>query len=111
VLANISLVWRTALESGFREGRDANLSILDADPDPGVVEAVLKYAYTGELHCDTPEVALRIAHSCEMSELVALCPRCMLDDVTIDLPSTLRPKSDKDTKPTTRFTPACQWCR
>jgi len=82
VLANASAVWRAALESGFREGGDAKLSIDDADPD--VVEAVLKYAYTSEFDCDTPEVAMIIAHRCEMSELVALCARRMLDGVTVD---------------------------
>jgi len=82
VLANASAVWRTALESGFREGGDAKLSIDGADP--GVVEAMLKYAYIGEFDCDAPAVALRIAHRCEMSELVALCARQMLDGVTVD---------------------------
>jgi hypothetical protein len=53
---DIHVVWWTALESGFREGRDAKLSIDDADPDPGpgVVEAMLGYAYAGEFDCDTP---------------------------------------------------------
>lgn len=82
ILANASAVWRTALESTFREGRDAKLGMDDADP--GVVEAVLKYAYTCEFECGDIAAALVLAHRYEMPKLVALCAIRLLDDVTAE---------------------------
>lgn len=82
VLASASAVWRTALESGFREGSDAKLIIDDAEP--GVVLAVLKFAYTGEFECDDAASALRLAHRYEMSSLVALCAQQSIEEVTVE---------------------------
>jgi len=70
------------LESSFREGRDAKLSIDDVDP--GAVEAVLKYAYTCIFEFGDVAAALTLAHRYEMPKLVALCVRRMLDDVTAE---------------------------
>jgi len=82
VLANTSTVWRTALESSFRESHDAKLSIDDFDP--GVVEAVLKYAYTCEIEFVDAAAVLGLAHRYEMSSLVALCAPQMLEGVTAE---------------------------
>jgi len=82
VLANASAVWQTALESSFREGRDAKLRIDDSDP--GVVEALLKYAYTSEFEFGDAAATLGLAHRYEMPSLVALCAQQMLEDVTVE---------------------------
>jgi len=82
VLATASAVWQTELESSFREGRDAKLSIDDSDP--GAVESVLKYAYTCEFEFGDVAAALVLAHRYEMPKLVALCARRILDDVTAE---------------------------
>lgn len=82
VLANASAVWRAALGSTFREGLDAKLSLEDGDPL--AVEAVLKYVYTGEFEFDDAAAALPIAHRYDLSDLVALCVRQMVDRVTVE---------------------------
>uniref|UniRef100_A0A7S0FPG3 BTB domain-containing protein n=1 Tax=Pyrodinium bahamense TaxID=73915 RepID=A0A7S0FPG3_9DINO len=82
ILANASDVWRTAFEGSFIEGRDARLSIDDAEPL--VVEALLKYAYTCEFDFDDAAAALPLAHRYEISSLVTTCARQLLENVTVD---------------------------
>jgi len=82
VLANASAVWRTSLESSFREGREAKLRIENADPC--AVEAVLRYVYTREFELDYAAAALGLAYRYEMSSLVALCAQQVLEGVTVE---------------------------
>jgi len=82
VLANASAVWRTSLESSFRDGREAKLRIENADPC--AVEAVLRYAYTREFELDYAAAALGLACRFEMSSLVALCAQQVLEGVTAE---------------------------
>jgi hypothetical protein len=43
-------------------------------------------SWRAALHCDNPEVALRIAHRYEVSELVSLCPRWTREYNTLSRP-------------------------
>ena len=81
VLATASPVWRTALESGFREGQEAAINIEDAQPFE--VEALIQYAYTGVFDAANAAVLLPLAHRYEMPDLVGRCGRLMLSQLSV----------------------------
>eukprot|EP00446_Apocalathium_sp_SHHI-4_P031473 CAMPEP_0177227678 /NCGR_PEP_ID=MMETSP0367-20130122/40748_1 /TAXON_ID=447022 ORGANISM="Scrippsiella hangoei-like, Strain SHHI-4" /NCGR_SAMPLE_ID=MMETSP0367 /ASSEMBLY_ACC=CAM_ASM_000362 /LENGTH=232 /DNA_ID=CAMNT_0018677935 /DNA_START=59 /DNA_END=756 /DNA_ORIENTATION=+ len=55
-----------------------------AGPGRGVVEAVLKYAYTCEFEFDDAAAVLGLADRYDMSSLVSLCPQQMIEGVTAE---------------------------
>jgi hypothetical protein len=71
VLAAASPVWRAALKGGYRESREAALSVDDADVP--AVEALLKFVYCGDLDASLAADVLPLAHRYDMPGLVSAC--------------------------------------
>lgn len=81
VLATASPVWRTALESSFREGHEASINIQDAKASE--VEALIQYAYTDDFDDANAAALLPLAHRYEMPDLVGRCGRLMLTQLSV----------------------------
>lgn len=85
VLGTASPVWSAALQSNFREGNEASITIHDFDPS--VVEAAVKYAYTNHLPEDAGVdliACLKLAHMYEMLSLVEVCAQHVILNLTVD---------------------------
>jgi len=82
VLATASPVWRAALKGDFREGREATIRIDDASPS--VVDAMLYFVYTGKLEGADVAALLPLAHRYELPDLVGLCVRTMLKQISVE---------------------------
>jgi len=80
VLATASPVWRAALKGDFRERRESMIRIVDAEP--AVVDAMLGYVYTGKLEGADVTALLPLAHRYELPDLVGLCVRTMLKQIS-----------------------------
>lgn len=82
ILATASPVWHAALKGNFRERRDATIRIGDAEP--AVVDAMLRYVYTGKLEDADLAALLPLAHRYEIPDLVGLCVRTMLKEISAE---------------------------
>ena len=80
ILAAASPVWRSAFSGNFREAHEATISIQDAELD--TVEALVRYAYTGEVDANCVASLLPLAHRYELSKLVGLCAQVMYEEMT-----------------------------
>mmetsp|Transcript_49265 Transcript_49265/g.142778 ORF Transcript_49265/g.142778 Transcript_49265/m.142778 type:complete len:334 (+) Transcript_49265:64-1065(+) len=82
VLAAASPVWRAAFDSEWQEGKSGTLYIDDSEP--AVVEALLKYAYTGSFEGVHPLELLPLAHRYELPHLVAHCVKAMVGQLSAE---------------------------
>merc|ERR1711924_551522 len=64
-----------------KEGRESTIQVTDAEPD--VVDALLRYIYTGKLLQRHAMALLPLAHRYEISDLVGLCVREMLRQLSV----------------------------
>eukprot|EP00930_Biecheleria_cincta_P072873 TRINITY_DN60214_c0_g1_i1.p1 TRINITY_DN60214_c0_g1~~TRINITY_DN60214_c0_g1_i1.p1 ORF type:complete len:291 (-),score=42.67 TRINITY_DN60214_c0_g1_i1:229-1101(-) len=84
VLASCSTVFERMLKSEMQEGRLKQVVIHDAEPR--VVEALLKFMYTGECILDADIVLplLGLADCYQIDDLVKICAKSALERATVD---------------------------
>eukprot|EP00928_Gymnodinium_smaydae_P043609 TRINITY_DN29181_c0_g1_i1.p1 TRINITY_DN29181_c0_g1~~TRINITY_DN29181_c0_g1_i1.p1 ORF type:complete len:390 (-),score=65.36 TRINITY_DN29181_c0_g1_i1:358-1377(-) len=86
VLAAGSAVFNAMLQTGMKEGSEQKIEIKDASPQ--VVEAFLRFMYTGDLKVSPSDKAqlaevLALANLYQVKELIALTSLWLVEDVTI----------------------------
>ena len=83
VLASQSPVFKSMLETEMKEKKSSTIEISDTDPD--VISAMLSYLYTGSApNMETmAEELLIIANKYQILELLALCEKKLLSNITV----------------------------
>merc|ERR1712125_110170 len=82
ILASVSPVWRLAIVSDLREAETATIDIPDADPV--IAQALIRFAYLGQLEQAHAAQVLPFAHRYQIDQLVGLCVEMIQRSITSD---------------------------